>query len=318
MPRVKKNTAQPPSEPPLLKCGFAAIMGRPNVGKSTLLNAIVGEKVAIVSPVPQTTRSTVKGIYTDRRGQIVFIDTPGWHIGRDQLDRFMNRSCLNALEGVDCVIHLVDSSEPVGPEERRIVERLKDVAVPIIMGLNKIDLKGRYVAQYIALWEEARQKKIGEFEDFVMVPISGLHGTQVDELVEVVFSFLPQGPFFYEPDVITDTPRKLVIADIIREKLFLQMREEVPHSIAITVEEVRPAKKKTTYIRAVIMVERDSQKEIVIGRHGQVLKQVGTLARTELEALMETKVFLELYVKAQKNWRDDPSMLEDMGYVAEL
>ncbi|NTV28794.1 MAG: GTPase Era [Candidatus Omnitrophica bacterium] len=301
----------------MLKCGFAAIIGRPNVGKSTLLNAIVGEKVAIVSPVPQTTRSPIKGIYTDKRGQIVFIDTPGWHIGRDQLDRFMNHSCRNALEGVDCVIHLVDSSERVGEEERRIVDRLKHVTVPIILGLNKIDLKGRFVAEYIALWEEVRQKKIADFENFIMIPLSGRDGTQVDKCVDTVFSFLPDGPLFYEPDVVTDTPRKLVIADIIREKLFLQMREEVPHSIAVTVEEVRPAKGKTTYIRAVIMVERDSQKEIVIGRKGQVLKQVGTLARGELETLMETKVFLELYVKSQKNWRDDPSTLEDMGYVFE-
>ena len=145
--------------------------------------------------------------------------------------------------------------------------------------------------------------------------MSGKDGTQVDKLIDVVFSFLPQGPFFYEPDIVTDTPRKLVIADIVREKLFLEMREEVPHSIAVAVEEVRPAKGKTTYIRAVIMVERDSQKEIIIGHHGQMVKQIGTAARAELEKLMETKVFLELYVKSQKNWRDDPSMLEDMGYI---
>jgi GTP-binding protein Era len=297
-----------------LKCGFAAIIGRPNVGKSTLLNAIVGEKIAIVSPVPQTTRSAVKGIYTDKRGQIVFIDTPGWHIGRDSLDRFMNRSCQNALDGVDCVIHLVDSSEQTGEEEFRIVERLKNLTVPVVLGLNKIDLKGKYVAQYISLWEEARQKKVIEMKDFIMVPLSGRDGTQVDKLVDVIFSFLPCGPFFYEPDVVTDVPKKLAIADIIREKLFLEMREEVPHSIAVMIEEVRPARGKTTYIRALVMVERDSQKEIVIGHKGQMIKRIGTMARVELEGLMETKVFLELFVKSQKSWRDDPSMLSDMGY----
>lgn len=315
MPKAKKKKEAPPAAAPLLKCGFVSIIGRPNVGKSTLLNAIVGEKVAIVSPVPQTTRCAVKGIYTEKRGQIVFIDTPGWHIGRDGLDRFMNQSCLNALEGVDCVIHLVDTSKPIGEEEFRIVERLKNVKMPIVLGLNKIDLKGEFIAQYISLWEEARGKKIDDFENFIMIPLSGLKGTQVEKLMDVIFPFLPQGPFFYEPDIVTDTPRKIVIADIIREKLFLQMREEVPHSIAVTIEEVRPAKGKTTYIRAVVMVERESQKEIVIGSKGSMLKLIGTLAREELEGLMETKVFLEIYVKSRQHWRDDSSMLEDMGYV---
>jgi len=313
MPRAKK-TKEEKMPTPQLKCGFVSIVGRPNVGKSTLLNAIVGEKIAIVSPVPQTTRSAVKGIFTDKRGQIVFLDTPGWHIGRDHLDRYMNQSCLNAIDGVDCIVHLVDSSERTGEEEFRIVERLKHVKVPIVLGLNKIDLKGEFVSDYIALWETARGKKISEFENFIMVPLSGLQGTQVDALVDVVFSFLPEGPFFYEPDTVTDVPKKQAVADIIREKLFLEMREEVPHSIAVTVEEIRPAKGKATYIRAVVMVERDSQKEIVIGHRGQMIKQVGTMARADLETLMETKVFLELFVKAQKNWRDDSSMLEDMGY----
>lgn len=314
----RKSQTEPRVEPPRvpsLRCGLCAIIGRPNTGKSTLLNRIVGEKISIVSPVPQTTRQAVKGIYTDKRGQIVFLDTPGWHAGRDHLDRFMTRSCLNSLEGVDCVVHLVDANDHVGEEEHQVVERLRKVRVPVILGINKIDLKGRFVPDYIRLWESARGQSVTEMKDFLMIPLSGLQGTQVDKLVDAIFSFLPVGPLLYEEDVIADMPRRLAVADIIREKLFCLMRQEVPHSVSVVVEEVRPAKGKTTYISAVILVERDSQKEIVIGAGGQMVKKIGTLARTDLEQLVETKVFLELRVRSQKNWRDDPAMLEDLGYT---
>jgi GTP-binding protein Era len=313
--KAKIGKAEPAAA---LKCGFVSIVGRPNVGKSTLLNQIVGEKVAIVSPIPQTTRTAVRGILTDERGQIVFVDTPGWHIGRDGLDRFMNKSCQNSIDGVDCILYVVDTSRSVGEEEEQIVGRLKHVKVPVIMVLNKIDLKGEYVHQYIELWETARGKKIADMDDFVMIPVSGRQGTQVDKLVDIIFGYLPQGPFFYEPDIISDMPQKQLVGDIVREKLFLLTREELPHSIAVVIEEMRPVKGKTTRIRAVIYVERDSQKEIVIGAKGQMLKEVGTRARQELETLLETKVFLELHVKAQKNWRDDSGMLADMGYILEL
>ncbi len=298
-----------------LKCGFVAIVGRPNTGKSTLLNQLVGEKVAIVSPVPQTTRTAVRGIFTDARGQIVFVDTPGWHKGRDGLDRFMNTSCQNSLEGVDCVVYVADTSRAVGVEERQIVTRLKGVTVPIIMALNKIDLKGEFLQDYIALWAETRGMPVDQIKDFVMIPVSGRDGIQTDKLLDIIFGFLPEGPFFYEPDVISDMPQKQLAADIIREKFFLFTREELPHSIAIVVEDMRPVKGKTTHIRAVVYVERDSQKEIVIGAKGAMLKKVGTLAREELEILLETKVYIELHVKAQKDWRDDQSMLADMGYA---
>lgn len=306
------------SQPPVLKCGFVSIVGRPNTGKSTLLNYLVGEKVAIVSPVPQTTRTAVRGIFTDKRGQIVFVDTPGWHAGRDGLDRFMNKSCQNSLEGVDAVVYVVDTSRTVGEEERQIARRLKSVKVPVVMALNKIDLKGDHIGQYIELWEEAKGRKIDEIENFVMIPVSGRAGTQTDKLLDVLFGFLPSGPFFYEEDIVSDMPQKQLVSDMIREKLFLLTREELPHSIAVVVEEMRPVKGKTTHIRAVIFVERDSQKEIIIGARGQMVKKVGTMARAELEALLGNKVFLELHVKAQKNWRDDHGMLADMGYIFEL
>jgi GTP-binding protein Era len=316
MPKASKKKEMPAVS--MLKCGFVSIIGRPNTGKSTLLNQIVGEKVAIVSPVPQTTRTSVRGIFTDERGQIVFVDTPGWHAGRDGLDRFMNRSSQNSLDGVDVVVYVVDTAKPIGEEEHQIARRLKSVKVPVVMALNKIDLKGKFVHQYIALWEETMGKRVDELTNFVMIPVSGRDGIQTDKLVQILFDFLPQGPFFYEADIISDTPQRQLVGDIIREKLFLLTREELPHSIAVVVEEMRPVKGKTTRIRAVIYVERDSQKEIVIGAKGQMLKKVGTMARADLEVLLETGVFLELYVKAQKNWRDDQSMLADMGYAFDM
>jgi GTPase len=316
LPKVTRKKAVAP-QAPALKCGFVSIIGRPNSGKSTLLNQLVGEKVAIVSPVPQTTRTAIRGIVTDERGQIVFVDTPGWHFGRDGLDRFMNRSCQNSLEGVDCIVYVVDTSRRIGEEEKHVAECLKSVKVPVVMALNKIDLKGEFLHQYIELWQEVKGKHIDDIKDFVMIPISGRDGTQTDKLTDIIFEFLPQGPFFYEPDIVSDMPQKQLVGDIIREKLFCLTREEMPHSIAVVVEEMRPVKGKTTRIRALIYVERDSQKEIVIGKGGQMIKKVGTMARAELETLLETKVFLELYVKAKKNWRDDASMLADMGYVFE-
>jgi GTP-binding protein Era len=317
MSEVRKSgrkKAVTPAPKPKLHCGFVSIVGRPNTGKSTLLNYIVGEKISIVSDVPQTTRKMLRGVYTDPRGQIVFIDTPGWHLGRDHLDRYMNQACANAIEGVDCIIHTVDSSERVGEEERRIVGRLKGETKPVILALNKIDLKGKYIPEYVQLWEELRGKPVGEMANFVMLPISGRDGIQVDQLLTSVFSFMPEGPMLYAEDIVTDVPRKQVVADIIREKLFLNMREELPHSIAVEVEEMRPVKGKTTYIRAAILVERQTQKEIVIGNKGAMAKLVGSLARVELEELLETKVFLELFVKSRKNWRDDHNLLVDMGY----
>ena len=298
------------------RCGFVSIVGRPNVGKSTLLNSLVEEKIAIVSKIPQTTRNPVRGIYNDERGQIIFIDTPGIHLGRDRLDKFMNRTAVETTVDVDVIIHLADTSRAVGEEEHRVVESLKDLPKPIILGLNKIDLKGRYLPQHIGLWEQIRGRPVTEMKDFVILPLSGKTGTNREKLLDILFEFLPVGEALYPLDSVTDVPQKMVIADIIREKLFNVMREEVPHSIAVVIEEMGPRKKKMTYIRALIMVERETQKEIVIGKGGSILKKIGSLARQELEELLERKVFLDLVVKAQKNWRDDLSVLEEMGYVS--
>ncbi|MCR4336396.1 MAG: GTPase Era [Candidatus Omnitrophica bacterium] len=296
------------------RCGMVSIVGRPNVGKSTLLNRLVGQKIAIVTDVPQTTRQQIRGIYNDERGQIVFIDTPGLHAGRDKLAQMMQQSAYNMTADVDCVIHLVDSSEHVGKEEEQIVERLKHVSLPIILGLNKVDMKGKYIPEYIELWERTKGKSVNEFEKFVLMPLSGKTGTNIEKLYDTIFDFLPEGPALYPTDTVTDTPQKMAIADIIREKLFLLMREEVPHAIAVVVEAIEPRRGKTLHIRAVVLVERDSQKAMVIGKNGEVLKQAGTLAREELEVLLDQKVFLELFVKTQPEWRNDASILQEMGY----
>ena len=296
------------------RCGIVSIVGRPNVGKSTLLNCLLGEKVSIVSKVPQTTRFQVRGIYNDGRGQIIFIDTPGLHLGKDKLDAFMNKSSLETLPGADCIIYLVDTSRKIGLEEENIVQKLKLVRRPVILGLNKVDLKARYIPEYLALWEKARGKKINEMKNFTLVAISGKDGINTDKLLEIVFDYLPAGPLLYPSDTISDTPRKMVIADIIREKFLSIVREEVPHSLAVQIEEIRPGGRKILYLKAVVLVQRDTQKEIVIGKGGENLKRTGTSARAELEKLLEQKIYLELFVKAKKDWRDNPSLLEDLGY----
>ena len=298
------------------RCGLVSIIGRPNVGKSTLLNAILGEKVSIVSKVAQTTRNRIRGIYSDERGQIIFIDTPGLVIGRDNLDKLLKKASLGTVDEADCIIHLVDSSEPTGKEEENLVERLKDVKTPIIIGLNKIDLKGKYVAEYIELWERIRGKSIQDMSNLILLPLSGERKTNVEKLIDLLFEYIKEGPALYPKDTVCDIPQKIVIADIIREKLLNIVRQEVPHSLTVVVEALEPRRGKVLYVRAVILVERDSQKEIVIGKGGHVLKEVGTLARQELEEMLNKKIFLETYVKAQKDWRDDIHLLQELGYDA--
>lgn len=314
-----KNKKSEEIQASTLKCGTVAIIGRPNVGKSTLLNTLLEEKVSIVSDIPQTTRQQIRGIYNDQRGQIIFIDTPGYHLGRDSLDKHMSRSMANAISDVDAIIHLVDTYDRIGPEERQVINRLNDCGKPIIVGLNKVDIaKGKFVSEYIQLWEEMRGKPITEMPDLTLLPLSALKGTNLKKLVDILFEKLPQGPLLYPTDILTDFPQRMAMADIIREKLFLKMKEEVPHSLAVLIERVAPKKGNVLHIKAVILVERDSQKEIVIGKSGAVLKEAGTLARTDLEELVGKKVFLELFVRTKDNWRENLDLLEEMGYTSEL
>ncbi len=296
------------------RCGMVSIVGRPNVGKSTLLNRVLREKVSIVSPVPQTTRNSVRGIHTDRRGQIVFIDTPGIHRTRDRLDRFMNTAAYAAGREADVLIHLVDSSEPVGPDEEEIVDRLVPLRAPVILGLNKADLGGKRIPEYIALWERKAGRPVREYDRLTLLPLSGTEGIHVDTLLDILFDLLPPGPPLYPEDTLCDVPRKMALADIIREKLFLALRDELPHALAVIIEEAVP-EGRCLHIRALIVVEKDSQKRIVIGRGGALLKRVGTIARREIEALLEEKVFLELYVKTRSKWRQSADYLQEMGYA---
>lgn len=299
-----------------LHCGAVALVGRPNTGKSTLLNYILGEKVAIVSTVPQTTRHKIKGIFTDSRGQIVFIDTPGMHLSSQRMGKLMLREIDLAIAGSDLVIHLVDTQEPPGEEEELVLNKLKNVKVPVILGLNKIDCRARFLPSYIKLWEEQKGKKIQELSNQVLlVPLSGKTGTNVDKLLATVFEYLPQGDFLYPPEILTDFPQRLAIAEIIREKLFALMRQEVPHSLAVYIEEIQPRPRKLIYIRAVIIVERSSQKAIVVGRGAGILKTVGLQSRPEIATLLGQRVYLETQVKVKPGWREDPEILRLLGYL---
>lgn len=298
------------------RCGVVAIVGRTNTGKSTLLNNILGKKVAIVSKIPQTTRNIIRGILTEKSGQIVFVDTPGIHKPKHRLGKYMNILAEDSAGGADLIIHLVDSSERVGEEEEMVVHYLKAASAPIVLALNKIDLGGKFVPEYLKLWEEKKGKTVQELGDaLIVIPISALKGTNIDRLLEVLFSHLPEGPELYPQGVISDFPERLTYADIIREKLFECMREELPYSIGVLVDEIAERSKKLTYIRADILVERDSQKAMVIGAQGKVMKNVGSLARKELEGALGRKVYLELNVKVRQGWRQDTEILRQMGII---
>jgi len=297
------------------RCGIVSIVGRPNSGKSTLLNNILGEKVAIVSDIPQTTRYQIRGILNDDRGQIIFIDTPGMHRPRNRLGVCLVRQIEQAIQGCDLIVHLVDTTKPPGDEESLVIDRIKDFSGPIILGLNKIDLRPVFLNAYIEIWEKAKAKKVEEMTDsFILIPISALKGINLNELTAIIFKFLPEGPLLYPQDIISDFPQRLALADIIREKLFYLMRQEIPHSLAVYIEEIQPRSNNLIYIRAIILIERDSQKSIVIGKDGRILKEIGELARLEIETLLEKKIFLETHVKVKPGWQQDPLILRQLGY----
>lgn len=299
----------------ILKSGMVTIIGRPNVGKSTLLNTLLGQKVAIVTQVPQTTRHQIRGILNEERGQIAFVDTPGLHLGRDRLDKYMNQSSMGTLEIADCVIYLVDTSRRIGKEEDNVAKHIKDIKAPIILALNKVDLGGKYFDEYIKFWEKVMGKSVHELENFTLIALSGKESKNIEELTGIIFDYLPEGDPLYPKDMVSDMPQKLAIAEIIREKLWELVREEIPHSLSVVVEDFRRVKGKTIHIKGLILIERDSQKSIVIGKNGQLLKTAGTKARYDLERLLGSRVFLDLYVKIDPKWRNDPATLQDLGYA---
>lgn len=291
------------------KSGFVALIGRPNVGKSTLLNFLVGQKVAIMSPQPQTTRSKISGIYTDDQEQIVFIDTPGIHKPKNKLDDFMDKSSYSALDEVDVVLFMVEP-EPAGKGDQYIAELLKKIKKPVFLVINKIDKV--HPDKLLSIIDS--YKNLGDFAE--IVPISASQGNNVSELIKTIAKYLPEGPQFYDADQLTDRPEYFIVAELIREQVLKLTHEEVPHATAVVVDRMRDHEGGKLQIEATIYVERPGQKGIIIGKKGQMLKQIGIAARQEIEALLGEKVNLRLWVKVQKNWRSDPVFLKSIGYNA--
>ena len=302
-----------------MKTGFIGIVGRPNVGKSTLLNAILGEKIAITTDKPQTTRNVIRGIYTrleeteDGREdgvQMVFIDTPGIHKPHSKLGAFMTDSAINTFNEVDVILFLVDSDINKGPGDKYILEMLKDIDTPKILVINKIDtMEPEY---FRSIYEEYSNMEI--FDD--VFGTSALEGRNVEKLLERIEDFLEEGPMFFPEDMVTDHPERFIVSEIIREKLLLYLEDEVPHGVAVEIESYKE-EPGITRIGAVIYCERKSHKGIIIGKQGKKLKGVGKAARLEIEALLGTKVFLELWVKVKENWRDSDLALSNFGYREE-
>lgn len=290
------------------RSGFAAIIGRPNVGKSTLMNQMIGQKIAIMSDKPQTTRNKIHGVYTTEHAQIVFLDTPGIHKPSSKLGNYMMQSAESALSEVDAILFLVDVAEGLGGGDRYIIEQLKKTKTPVILVMNKID----QVHPEALLPIIAQYKELYPFAE--IVPISAMYGNNVPTLLEQVIRYLPEGPQYYPADQVTDHPEQFVCAELIREKILHLTREEVPHSIAVAIEDMRAQDNGVVHISAIIFVERDSQKSIVIGKNGAMLKEVGRQARADIEALLGSKTFLELWVKVKKDWRNREHILRDLGF----
>lgn len=290
------------------KSGFVAIVGRPNVGKSTLMNQMIGQKIAIMSDKPQTTRNKIHGVYSTDEAQIVFLDTPGIHKPNSKLGDYMMKSAESALKEVDAVLFLADVTESLGGGDRFIMERLKSIQTPVFLVLNKIDRV--HPEELLPIID--RYRKLCNFAE--IVPVSALQGNNVNTLLEQLVGYLPEGPMYYPADQVTDHPEQFVCAELIREKILQLTREEIPHSIAVEIERMGVNEKGIVEIGAVIYVERDSQKGIIIGKQGALLKEIGKLARLDMERLLGSKIFLELWVKVNKDWRNRESVLKTLGF----
>lgn len=297
-----------------MRTGFIGIIGRPNVGKSTLLNAILGEKIAITTDKPQTTRNTIRGIYTDipegdydKGVQMVFIDTPGIHKPHSKLGSFMTEAAINTFKEVDVILFLVDEPLGRGPGDKYILEMLKEVKTPKLLIINKIDRMNP--EEFRGIYEE--YSGMGVFDD--VLGTSALEGKNVKALLSRIEEFLEEGPMYFPEDMITDHPERFIVSEIIREKLLLYLQDEIPHGVAVEIESYAE-EKNLTKIGAVIYCERKSHKGIIIGKEGKKLKGIGKSARLEIEALLGTKVFLELWVKVKENWRDSDFALSNFGY----
>lgn len=293
------------------KSGFVTLVGRPNVGKSTLMNRLIGQKIAITSNKPQTTRNRIQTVYTCDKGQIIFLDTPGLHKAKNKLGEYMVKAATRTFSEVDVVIWLVEANDYIGPGDRHIAEQLAQVKVPVILVINKIDMVKR--EQLLPIIDSF--SKLYDFAE--IVPLSARSGDNTDTLIDVVFQYLQEGPLFYDEDVVTDQPVRQIAAEIIREKALHSLNEEIPHGIAVTIEKMKERKKSNIVdIEATIVCEKDSHKGIIIGKGGAMLKKIGSTARYELENLLEQQVNLKLWVKVRKEWRDSDLLLKNYGYNA--
>ena len=290
------------------KSGFIAVIGRPNVGKSTLINSLIGQKIAIMSDKPQTTQNRILCILTEPDAQIIFLDTPGIHKPKHKLGEYMVKAAEGTLKEVDAIFFVVDATEKMGPGEYYILERLQATAKPVILVVNKLDLIEKEQVLPIISHYTDKYPFVG------VVPISAKEETNLDALIEEVEKYLPEGPQYYPEDMVTDQPERLIVAELVREKALQLTRDEVPHAIAVDVDEMKARDNGDTYIRATIYVERDSQKGILIGAKGSMLKEIGKLARADIEMLLGTRVFLDLWVKVKKDWRDRDSVLRGFGF----
>ncbi len=289
------------------RSGFAAIIGRPNAGKSTMMNNLVGQKIAIVSDKPQTTRNRIQGVLSEDRGQVVFLDTPGMHKPKNRLGEYMVQVTKNTLQGVDLILYLADVTARFGPGEEYVLGLLQQVETPVILALNKVDLVDK--ESLLPLLAEWNQR--GRFDG--IVPISALEGSNLNRLKDEIFRHLPPGPQYYPEDAVTDHPERFIIGELIREKVLQKTRDEIPHSIAVEVEDIKDQESLVS-IGAVIYVERDSQRGIIIGKSGGMLKQIGSEARRDIEQMLGSKVFLNLWVKVKKDWRNREDILRNLGY----
>lgn len=291
-----------------MKSGFVSIVGRPNVGKSTLINSIVGEKIAIVSEKPQTTRTRIQGIITRERGQVILVDTPGIHKPKHLLGEYMVKVSTRSLEEVDIIYYMVDVTRPFGSGEKFIINQLVNASVPVFLLVNKIDLADENsIKEFIHPF-------CNEMHFAEVIPLSAALGTNIDQLLDTTFNYLPEGPLYYPSDNFTDQPESFIAAEIIREKALQLTRDEVPHSLAVEVEEYKQQSNGKLYLRAAIYTERESQKGIIIGKNGQMLKTIGEQSRHDIEKMVDSPVYLDLWVKVKKNWRDDEGNLNQLGY----
>ncbi|MEF2094017.1 GTPase Era [Bacillus sp. CFBP9009] len=291
------------------KSGFISIIGRPNVGKSTFLNRVIGQKIAIMSDKPQTTRNKVQGVLTQNDSQMIFIDTPGIHKPKHKLGDFMMKVATNTLKEVDLILFMINATEGYGRGDEFIIEKLQSVKTPVFLVVNKID--AMHPDDLLPIIEKYQQL----YPFAAVVPISALEGNNVDTLLKQIKEHLPEGPQFYPADQVTDHPERFIISELVREKVLHLTREEIPHSVAVVIDSIKKMDNSDTInVMATIVVERDSQKGIVIGKQGKMLKEVGSRARVDIENLLGSKVFLELWVKVQKDWRNKASQLRDYGF----